>query len=89
MRNNPAGQKYLARVENHHGKGKALPVFAHTLARAVYDRLKRDTVFDRQKCLTGSWSGAGEPTASLDDHGLSLAGGALMISRRQGTRRST
>jgi hypothetical protein len=49
---------------------------------------KRDTAFEMQKCLTGSWSGAGEPTASLDDHGLSLACGALMIARRQGTRRS-
>jgi hypothetical protein len=89
LRNNPAGQKYRARVENHHGQGKALTVFAHTWARAVYDRLKRDPAFDLQKCLTGSWSGAGEPTASLDAHGLSLACGALMISRRQGTRRST
>jgi hypothetical protein len=76
-------------VENHQGKGKALTVFAHTLARAVYDRLKRDTAFDMQKFLTGSWSGAGEPTAERDDHGLSLACGALMISLRQGTRRST
>ena len=88
-RNNPAGQNYLARLENHHGQGKALTVFAHKLARAVYDRRKRDTAFDLQTCLTGSWSGAGEPTAELDDHGLSLAWGALMISRRQGTRRST
>jgi hypothetical protein len=76
-------------LENHHGKGNALTVFAHQLARAVYDRLKRDTAFDMQKFLTGSWSGAGEPTASLDDHGLSLACGALMLSRRPGTRRST
>ena len=88
VRNNPAGQKYLARLENHQGQGKALTVFAHTLARAVYDRLNRDTAFDLQTCLTGSWSGAGEPTASLDDHGLSLACGALMLARRQGTRRS-
>jgi hypothetical protein len=36
---------------------------AHQLARAVYDRLKRDTVFAMQKCLNGSWSGAGEPHA--------------------------
>jgi hypothetical protein len=89
LRNHPAGQKDRARVENHHGQGQALTVVAHTLARAVYDRLKRDTAFDLQTCLTGSWSGAGEPPASLDDHGLSLACGALMLSRRQGTRRST
>jgi transposase len=53
LRNNPAGQKYLARLENHHGKGKALTVFAHTLARAVYDMLTRDTAFDMQKFLNG------------------------------------
>jgi transposase len=46
LRNNPAGQKYLARLEKKHGKGKALTVLAHKLARAVYDLLKRDVVFD-------------------------------------------
>jgi transposase len=89
LRNHPAGQKYLARLEKKHGKGKALTVLAHKLARAVYDMLKRDTVFDMPKFLNGSWSGAGEPNASLDAHGLSLASGALMISLRQRTRRST
>jgi transposase len=53
LRNNPAGQKSLARLEKHHGKGKALTVLAHKLARAVYDLLKRDTVFDMQKFLNG------------------------------------
>ena len=46
LRNNPAGQKYLARLEKKHGKGKALTVLAHKLARAVYYMLKRDVVFD-------------------------------------------
>jgi transposase len=46
LRNNPVGQKYLARLEKRHGKGKALTVLAHTLARAVYDMLTRDTAFD-------------------------------------------
>jgi transposase len=49
LRNNPAGQKYLARLEKNHGKGKALTVLAHKLARAVYDMLKRDTAFDLDK----------------------------------------
>jgi transposase len=49
LRNNPAGQKYLARVEKKHGKGKALTVLAHKLARAVYYMLKRDTAFDLAK----------------------------------------
>jgi len=30
LRNRPAGQKYVARLENKHGKGKALTIFAHT-----------------------------------------------------------
>jgi transposase len=45
FRANPAGQKYLARVEKKHGTGKALTVLAHKLARAVYDRLQRQTAF--------------------------------------------
>jgi transposase len=49
LRNNPAGQKYLARLEKKHGKGKALTVLAHKLARAVYYMLKRDTAFDLDK----------------------------------------
>jgi transposase len=51
LRNNPAGQKYLARLERRHGKGKALTVLAHKLARAVYYMLQRDTAFDRDKFL--------------------------------------
>jgi hypothetical protein len=50
-RNNPKGQTFLARLEHKHGKGKALTVLAHKLARAVYDMLQRDTVFDRDKFL--------------------------------------
>jgi len=46
LRANPAGQKYLARLEKKHGKGKALTVLAHKLARAVYYMLKREVVFD-------------------------------------------
>jgi transposase len=51
LRNNPAGQKSLARLERKHGKGKALTVLAHQLARAVYDLLKRDPVFEMHRCL--------------------------------------
>lgn len=49
LRANPAGQKYLARLEKKHGKGKALTVLAHKLARAVYYIWKRDTMFDLDK----------------------------------------
>jgi transposase len=51
LRAKPAGQKYLARVEKKHGKGKALTMLAHKLARAVYDLLKRHTAFEMRKFL--------------------------------------
>jgi transposase len=53
LRNHPAGQQYLARLAHTHGKGKALTILAHKLARAVYDMLKRDTVCAMDKCLHG------------------------------------
>ena len=40
------GQKFLARLEKKHGKGKALTILAHKLARAVYYMLKRHMAFD-------------------------------------------
>lgn len=46
LRNNPQGQKDLPRLEKKHGKGKALTVLAHKLARAVYYMLKRKVVFE-------------------------------------------
>ena len=72
LRNNPPGQKSLARWEKKHDKGKALTILAHQLARAVSYRLKRKTAFDRDVCLRASGSRAGEPAVSLDAHGISL-----------------
>jgi transposase len=46
LRNNPAGQKALARLERNHGRGKALTVLAHKLARAVYSMLRREAAFN-------------------------------------------
>jgi transposase len=51
LRNHQAGQNYLARLVKKHGKGKALTVLAHTLARAVYDMGKRDPAFELDKFL--------------------------------------
>ena len=51
LRENPAGQKFLARLENKHSKGKALTILAHKLARAVYYMLKRTTAFDMHTFL--------------------------------------
>src|SRR5262250_1885178 len=53
LRNNPQGQKWLARLEKKNGKGKALTVLAHKLARAVYYMLKRGTAFDMNQFLHG------------------------------------
>jgi transposase len=46
LRNNEAGQKYLARLEKKHDKGKALSILAHKLGRAVYYMLKCKVAFD-------------------------------------------
>jgi len=54
LRNNPDGQKLLARIERKHSKSKALNILAHKLGRAVYFILKRKTVFDMNKMLSGS-----------------------------------
>ena len=51
LRNNPEGKKYYDRLLHKHGKGKALTVLAHKLARAVYYIWKKDTVFDQEKFL--------------------------------------
>jgi transposase len=61
LRNHLSGQKRLPRLEKTPGTGKALPILAHNLARAVYDRLKRTTAFDLEIFLRASRSRAGEP----------------------------
>jgi transposase len=53
LRNNPAGQKHLARLEHQHGTGNALTILAHRLARAVYYMLKHQTAFDMEKFFPG------------------------------------
>ena len=49
LRDHPAAQKYLARLEQKPAKGKALTIRAQKLARAVYSRLKRQGAFDREQ----------------------------------------
>jgi len=53
LRNNPVGQKHLARLEQKHGKGKALTILAHRLARAVYHLRRRQTAFAMEQCRHG------------------------------------
>jgi transposase len=49
LRDHPAAQKYLARLEKKHDKGQALTILAQKLARAVYDMLKRQGAFNTEK----------------------------------------
>jgi transposase len=51
LRGNEPGQKYRARLEKKHDKGKALSILAHKRARAVYCMLKRQTAFDLEQFL--------------------------------------
>ena len=60
LRDHPAGQKFLARLEKKHSKGKALTILAHTLARAVYDMVQHKTAFDMPKFLHSSGRGVGK-----------------------------
>jgi transposase len=53
LRHHAAGHKRLARLEPKPGKGQALTILAHRLARAVYSMLNRHTAFNREKCLHG------------------------------------
>jgi hypothetical protein len=75
LRNKPAGQKYLARLENKHGKGTALPVLAHPLARAVYSMVQRRVVCALDTLLQSEGRGAGAPAAYRGHAGRSLATG--------------
>jgi transposase len=51
LRDHPAGQKFLARLEQKQRQGKAFTILAHQLARAVDDMVKRTTAFDRHTFL--------------------------------------
>jgi transposase len=50
LRNNPQGQKLLARLEKKHDKGKALSLLAHKLGRAV-DVILKKVAFDMEMFL--------------------------------------
>ena len=51
LRKNPTAKAYYQRLVQKHGKGKALTVLAHKLARAVYHIWKHDVVFDQEEFL--------------------------------------
>lgn len=54
LRKNPAAKQYFARLQTRHGKGKALTVLAHKIARAVYFMLKREKAFEMKRFLNAA-----------------------------------
>jgi len=72
LREHPAAQQFLARLEHKHSKGKALTILAHQLARAVSSMLQRQTACDLDTFLRGEGRGAGALHASLDSQGMHL-----------------
>lgn len=52
LRQNQPGKEYFTKLEHKHGKGKALTVLAHKLARAVYYMLSRHQAFDLNRFVT-------------------------------------
>lgn len=91
-RHTPQGQKLLTRLEKKHDTGTALTRLAHTLARAVYDLLQRQTAFAMARFLRASGSRAGEPGVSLDTQREEPASSGLSVLlhgvfARQGVRR--
>lgn len=51
VRHNPAANKLMEHLVKLHGKGKALSILAHKLARSIYYMLKNNSPFDRKRFL--------------------------------------
>lgn len=51
MRHNPPGKQLVERLAKKHGKGKALSILAHKLARAIYYMLKSSVPFNLEKFM--------------------------------------
>ncbi len=54
LRQNPPAQRFVAHLTQQHGKAKALTIFAHKLARAVYYMRRREQVFDATRFFAGT-----------------------------------
>lgn len=52
LKGNEHAKKYLDRLAQKHGKGKALSILAHKLGRAAYYMLKNKVAFDQDKFLS-------------------------------------
>jgi len=51
LRNNPSGQKFLSRLTQKHGKGKALSILAHKLGRTAFYLMSHKRSFNMNKFL--------------------------------------
>jgi len=51
LKGNEPAKKYLQKLSNKHGKGKALSILAHKIGRAVYFMLRNKQPFDQAKLL--------------------------------------
>jgi hypothetical protein len=49
LRHATGGKQLLGKIEQTHGKGKALSMLAHKIGRAVFYMLSRRTVFSLEK----------------------------------------
>ncbi len=80
LRKNPVAQRYVARLAHKHGKGKALTILAHKLARAVYYMLRRGQAFEATKFFLVTAGGErpsrpeNERVALAKDHDASRSG---------------
>ena len=72
LRDPPAAQHYLPRLEKQPAKGPALTGLAQQVARAVSHRRTRQVACERETCCQRSGRGVGEPGASRDTDGLNL-----------------
>jgi len=66
LHGNPAAQLYAARLATKHGKGKALTILAHKLARAVYYMLRRGHAFDPNRFFHDPSPGEASRGAAVD-----------------------
>ena len=51
LRELPAAKTYVAKLEQKHGKAKALSILAARLGRMIYGMLKRKEAFDGNRIL--------------------------------------
>jgi hypothetical protein len=51
VRHNPPAKILMEKLAKIHGKGKAISILAHKLARAIFYMLKNNVPFDREKFL--------------------------------------